>query len=104
MTKSKLVILPKNLDDRSGRLTSFTDASWGDASHGYVILAKTKLKTKSVDKIVRKVKATSKSAYHGNSKSYASKTYVVAKDVCANLVDVSDSEGSNDDNCKSDQF
>jgi hypothetical protein len=82
----------------------FTDASWGDASRGYVISAKTKLKTKSVDEIVRKAKAASRSARHGNSKSSASETYMVAEDVRANLVDVSDSEGSNDNDCKSDQF
>lgn len=103
-TKSKLAVLPKNLDDGSGRSTSFTDASWGDASRGYVVSAKTKLKTKSVDEIIRKAKAASKIARHGNSKSSASETYVVAEDVRANLVDVSDSEGSDGDdnnNCKS---
>ena len=104
MTKFKLAVLPKNLDDGSGRSTLFTNASWGDASRGYVVSAKMKLKTKSVDEIVRKAKVASKIACHGNSKSSTSETYVVTEDVCANLVDVSDSEGSNSDNnnnCKS---
>jgi hypothetical protein len=66
-----------------------------------VISAKMKLKTKSVDEIVRKAKAASKTARHGNSKSSASETYMVAEDVRANLVDVSDSEASNDDDVSS---
>ncbi|KAF8488816.1 hypothetical protein F5888DRAFT_1809375 [Russula emetica] len=105
MTKSKVISLPKFLNDGSSRSTAFNDGSWGGPSRNYVISAKN-LRKKSIDEIIKNTKAFLKTSRQSNSKASTSTgNFMVVNDHRANLVDESDSEegpeseGDNDD-CK----
>jgi hypothetical protein len=100
MTKSKLMTLPKFVSDGSSRQTTFNDGSWGGPSRYYVVSAKN-LKKKSIDEIIKRAKAFSRTARQTGTKVPTGIGNFIANDYRANLVDESASEEENDDNnCK----
>jgi ribosomal protein L12E/L44/L45/RPP1/RPP2 len=83
--------LPKHMSDGSGRSTSFTDGTWGDASRSYTMSARG-LKDKSIEEIIETAKKFAKCARRGRGGASSGATSMDVHDIRANLVDESDSE------------
>jgi ribosomal protein L12E/L44/L45/RPP1/RPP2 len=105
MTKTKVMTLPRCVNDSSGRPTAFNDGGWGGPSRSYTISAKN-LKKKSIDEIIKQAKAASRANRTNTKATTSTGNPMVINDYRANLVDESvseeeeEEEEKEDDDCK----